>query len=315
MAHRNAKLTLSGKLVLVDRVRRQRMSVAQASYMLGVSRATGFKWLRRFRELGAAGLEEQSSKPRSSPRAFSRSVRDEICTLRRTSGRGPLQIAWHLGISCSAVHKILEQHGMSRLKWMDRTTREVVRYEHERPGDLLHLDVKKLWRIPPGGGRFAELTSEGGGRISRVGKRGWGYELVHVAIDDFSRWLYVEILPDQTAATTVAFLDRAVAHFAALGVTVRRVLTDNGANYRSKLLRCFARKQHIVLKRTRPYRPQTNGKAERVIQTLLREWAYQRPYSSNEERTAQLLTFLVEYNMHRPHTALGRRPPIVRICQ
>ena len=192
---------------------------------------------------------------------------------------------------------------------------KVVRYEHERPGDLLHLDVKKLWRIPPGGGRFAELTAEGGASISRAGKRGWGYDLVHVAIDDFSRWLYVEILPDPTASTTVAFLDRAVTHFAGLGVSIHRVLTDNGANYRSTLFRGFARKQHIVLKRTRPYRPQTNGKAERVIQTLLREWAYQRPYLSNEERTSQLPTFLKEYNVHRPHTALGRLPPIARIRQ
>jgi len=315
MAHRNAKLTLSSKRVLVDRVLRQGMSVAQASYMLGVSRATGFKWLRRFKEWGESGLEEKSSKPRSSPRAFTPTLREEICALRRTSGRGPLHIAWHFGVSCSAVHKILDQYGISRLKWMDRTTREVVRYEHERPGDLVHLDVKKLWRIPPGGGRFAELTPEGGASISRVGKRGWGYDLVHVAIDDFSRWLYVEILPDQTAGTTVAFLDRAVAHFAALGVGVRRVLTDNGSNYRSHLFQRFARQQHIVLKRTRPYRPQTNGKAERVIQTLLREWAYQRPYFSNEERTIQLPTFLKEYNVHRPHTALGRRPPITRIRQ
>jgi transposase InsO family protein len=291
------------------------MTVAQASDMQGVSRATGFKWLRRFKEAGAAGLEERGSKPRSSPRAFPRALRDEICAWRHTSGRGPLQIAWHFQVSCSAVHKVLYQEGISRLKWMDRATREVVRYEHERPGDLLHLDVKKLWRVPPGGGRFAELTREGGESISRVGKRGWGYELVHVAIDDFSRWLYVEILPDQTAETTVAFLGRAVAHFAALGVTVRRVLTDNGANYRSKLVRRFARRRRIVLKHTRPYRPQTNGKAERVIQTLLREWVYQRLYSSNEERTAQLLTFLKEYNLYRPHTALGRRPPITRIRQ
>ena len=315
MAHRNAKLTLSGKLVLVDRVLREGMSVAQASYMLGVSRATGFKWMRRFKECGIAGLEEKSSKPDSSPRAFPQSLRTQICELRRTSGRGPLHIAWRFGISCSVVHKILLNAGISRLRWMDKTTREVVRYEHEHPGDLLHLDVKKLWRIPPGGGRFAELTREGGASISRAGKRGWGYDLVHVAIDDFSRWLYVEILPDQKAGTTVGFLDRAVEHFGQLGVTIRRVLTDNGANYRSKLFRRCARKQHIVLKRTRPYRPQTNGKAERVIQTLLREWAYQRPYFSNEARTAQLPTFLKEYNVHRPHTALGRRPPITRIRQ
>ena len=246
MAHRNAKLTLPGKLVLVDRVLREGMSVAQASYMLGVSRATGFKWMRRFKECGIAGLEEKSSKPDSSPRAFSQSLRTQICELRRTSGRGPLHIAWRFGISCSVVHKILLNAGISRLRWMDKTTREVVRYEHEHPGDLLHLDVKKLWRIPPGGGRFTELTSEGGASISRVGKRGWGYDLVHVAINDFSRWLYVEILPDQKAGTTVGFLDRAVEHFGQLGVTIRRVLTDNGANYRSKLFRRCARKQHCV---------------------------------------------------------------------
>jgi transposase InsO family protein len=242
-------------------------------------------------------------------------VQREICEQRRLLARGPAYLGWKLHISPSTVYLVLRRAGLNRLDRLDRLTRTIVRYEHEQPGDLLHMDVKKLWRIPPGGGRHFELTAEGGETISRQGKRGHGYDCLHVAIDDHSRYLYAELLPDQKASTTTTFLSRALQHLATLDVKVRRVLTDNGMNYRSKELRRFARKQHIKLKRTRPYRPQTNGKAERVIQTLLREWAYLRPYIDNDERSYALPLYLVAYNTQRPHSALAGLPPITRICK
>jgi transposase InsO family protein len=237
-----------------------------------------------------------------------------ICDLRCRLARGPAHLGWLLQLSPSTVYAVLRRAGLHRLERLDRLTRAVVRYEHELPGDLLHLDVKKLWRIPPGGGRHFELTPDGGESISRQGKRGHGYDYLHVAIDDHSRYLYAELLPNQRATTTTAFLARTLQHFEALSVKVRRVLTDNAMNYRSKELRRLARKQRIQLKKTRPYRPQTNGKAERVIQTLLREWAYLRPYPDNDSRAQTLPLYLNSYNLQRPHSALGRLPPIARIC-
>jgi transposase InsO family protein len=177
------------------------------------------------------------------------------------------------------------------------------------------MDVKRIWRVPPGGGRRYELTEQGGESISRSGKRGYGYDCLHVAIDDHSRYLYTELLPDQRGDTTVGFFQRAVEHFEDLGVRVERLLTDNALNYRYSGLKEFARERGIRLKRTRPYRPQTNGKAERVIQTLLREWVYLRLYGSNEEREQELPLYLTLYNTQRPHSALGGRPPITRICK
>jgi transposase InsO family protein len=224
------------------------------------------------------------------------------------SGRGPQWIAWRLKLVTSTVHRILKRWNLHRLKWLDRVTRVPVRYEKSAPGELLHLDVKKLRRIPPGGGRHFDPLWRHDRR-----QAGQGQDVLHVAIDDYSRYLYVEALADEKALTTTAFVERALAHFAALGVRVERILTDNGMNYRSLLFRHFADDRNITLKRTRPYRPQTNGKAERVIQTLLREWAYQRPYQSNDERLAALHTFVREYNTQRPHMALGRRPPVSRL--
>jgi transposase InsO family protein len=175
------------------------------------------------------------------------------------------------------------------------------------------MDVKKTWRVPPGGGRRYELTEQGGESISRSGKRGYGYDCLHVAIDDHSRYLYTELLPDQQGSTTVGFFQRAVEHFESLGVRVERLLTDNALNYRYSGLKDFAQGRGIRLKRTRPYRPQTNGKAERVIQTLLREWAYLRLYESNDERARELPRYTEHYNTQRRHSAIGGHPPITRI--
>jgi transposase InsO family protein len=203
---------------------------------------------------------------------------------------------------------VLRRWNLHKLKWLDRVARTPVRYERAAPGELLHLDVKKLQRVPPGGGRHFDPNWKHDRR-----RGGHGFDILHVAIDDYSRYLYVEALPDEKGPTTVAFLERALSHFASLGVSVQRILTDNGMNYRSNLFRRSAQERGIALKRTRPYRPQTNGKAERVIQTLLREWAYQRHYDSNDERLAALRVFIEEYNTRRPHMALGRRPPISRL--
>jgi transposase InsO family protein len=231
-----------------------------------------------------------------------------ILAARIETGRGPQWLGWRFALPSSTVHRVLRRWNLHRLKWLDRVTRTPVRYERVAPGELLHLDVKKLQRIPPGGGRHFDPDWRHDRR-----RGGHGFDILHVAIDDYSRYLYVEALADEKGPTTVAFVERALAHFSQLGIGVQRILTDNAMNYRSRSFKHLAQERGIALKRTRPYRPQTNGKAERVIQTLLREWAYQRHYDSNEERTSALHAFVREYNTLRPHMALGRRPPISRL--
>lgn len=302
------KLNAHAKATLVQRVVVEGISVAEAARMANFSRSTAHFWIRRFRNEGWGGLEPRSRRPRRSPRALPEAMVWTILSARVQSGRGPQWIAWRLELKVSTVHRVLQRWGLNRLKGLDRATRAPVRYEKAAPGELLHLDVKKLRRVPPGGGRHFDPLWRHDRRSA-----GLGQDVLHVAIDDYSRYLYVEALADEKAFTTTAFLQRALAHFAGLGVGVERILTDNGMNYRSRLFTRLARERGISLKRTRPYRPQTNGKAERVIQTLLREWAYQRPYKSNAERLAALHAFVREYNTQRPHMALGRRPPISRL--
>ena len=312
MVHANAPLNIRGRLLLISRLS-SGMTQAQAAEMQGVSRATACKWSRRFREEGVAGLQDRSSRPRRTPRALSRKQVTAICRLRRRKGVGPQRIAFDLGMARSTVYSVLKRKGISRLAWMDRTTRTVIRYERERPGELLHLDVKKLRRIPQGGGRrkdpnwFVTNTSY---RI-RGGLR--GQDFIHVAIDDHSRYAYVEALGNEKADTTVGFLLRAVDAYERIGVKIERVLTDNGSNYTSKLFKDNAKDLGIALRRTRPYRPQTNGKAEAFIKTLKREWAYQRIYRSNRERLNALTGFIHDYNHDRPHTSLGMLPPASRL--
>jgi len=234
--------------------------------------------------------------------------------LRRERAWGPHRIGYALGVARSTVYAVLRRAGLHRLAWLHRSTREVIRYERATPGELLHLDVKKLGRIPDGGGkRFAPGFRETG--AGRHVSRGLGHDFVHVAVDDFSRYAYAEALADERGDTTAAFLERALASFQALGVRVERILTDNGGNYRSYAVAAVAATNGVRLKRTRPYRPQTNGKAEAFNKTLQREWAYVRLYRSNAERLAALPLFLQEYNGDRPHTALGGLPPLTRICQ
>ena len=313
MAHGNARLTAYGRLQIV-RHRREGHTAAGIAAMMGVSRATVHKWLRRYTREGAAGLADRSSRPHVTPRALTADQMAQICALRRISAYGPHRLSYELKLPRSTIYGVLRRAGLQRLAWLHRTTREVIRYERAQPGELVHLDVKKLGRIPDGGGkRFdAGFRETGAGRRA---SRGLGYDFLHVAVDDHSRYAYVEALADERGDTTAGFLERALAAFGAVGVQVQRVLSDNGGNYRSHAVRAVAERWGVRLKRTRPYRPQTNGKAEAFNKTLQREWAYRRLYTTNTERLALLPHFVAEYNAHRPHTALGGLPPITRICQ
>ncbi len=313
MAHPNARLTPYGRLQIV-RHHDDGYTQAAIAEMMGVSRATVSKWLRRHAREGVAGLVDHSSRPLQVARGLSGELVAAICRLRRERAWGPHRIAYALGMARSTVYAVLRRAGLHRLAWLHRSTREVIRYERATPGELLHLDVKKLGRIPEGGGkRFAPGFRETG--AGRSISRGLGHDFVHVAVDDHSRYAYAEALPDERGDTTAAFLGRTLATFQALGVGVERILTDNGKNYSSHAFVEIATARGIQLKRTRPYRPQTNGKAEAFNKTLQREWAYVRLYQSNAERLAALPSFLEEYNGDRPHTALGGLPPLSRICQ
>jgi len=282
--------------------------------MMGVSRATVYKWLRRYAREGLPGLTDRSSRPQRQPKMTSVAVVAAVCALRRERAWGPHRIAYALGIARSTVYAILRRLGLHRLAWLHRSTREVIRYERAAPGELVHLDVKKLGRIPDGGGkRFDPGFLETG--AGRHASRGLGHDFIHVAVDDHSRYAYAEALADERGETTAAFLERALLAFQGLGVRVERLLTDNGGNYRSRVFAEVAAAHGVQLRRTRPYRPQTNGKAEAFNKTLQREWAYVRLYHSNAERVAALIPFLEAYNGNRPHTALGGLTPYARICQ
>jgi transposase InsO family protein len=311
MAHRNARLTTLTRRELVQQVLAG-WPQAEVARLFRVSRPTVSKWVRRFQAEGAAGLTDRSSRPHAHPRQVPPEQAEAICTARRARAWGPHRIGWLLGIPRSTVYAVLRRAGLHRLAWLHRATRQIARYERARPGELLHLDVKKLGRIPPGGGKrvlptFAE-TRSGPKRPLRL-----GFDFLHVAVDDHSRYAYVEALPDERAATTVDFLDRALAHFAHHGVRVERVLTDNGGNYVSHAFAHAARRHGIRHTRTRPYRPQTNGKAEALNKILQTEWAYLRPYASNHERLSLLPAFLAYYNHDRPHGGIGGAAPASRL--
>jgi transposase InsO family protein len=302
--HRTAKLTPAGRRLLVDRILIDGWPAATAAEMVGVSRATAYKWLRRYRDEGPTGLEDRSSRPRRRPRALpDREVR-RILLARRRWRVGPHRLGPLLGHPRSTVYGVLRRHGHSRLAHADRLTGAPVRYVRDRPGELVHVDVKRLGRVPPGGGH----------RILGDGVRHrWpiGYDYLHVAIDDASRVAFVAVHQDERAATTVRFMADALDHFASLGVRVERVMTDNAMTYTQShalaVLFAMAGIRHL---RTRPRRPQTNGKAERFIGTLQREWAYARLYRSNDERLASLPRWVDAYNRRRPHTALDGRTPM-----
>lgn len=307
MVHVKAKLTPAGRLLLVRRVLEEGWPPAHAAEMAGVSRATTYKWLRRFKAEGVAGLADRTSRPQRCPRRTPPAVEASVIEARRRLRRGPHHLAGRLGLAPSTVHAVLARHGLSRLERLDRVTGEIIRYERSRPGELVHVDVKKLGRVPDGGGWKVH-----GREIRPNRKRGPGFDYLHVAVDDHSRYAYVEVHTDERGDTCAGFLSRAITHFAGLGVTVERVMTDNAKNYtRSRAFQtALGQASH---KLTRPYRPQTNGKVERFNRTLLDEWAYQQPYTTNTERLDTLIGFITDYNNVRSHSGIGNKPPASRL--
>ncbi|MFD5000042.1 IS481 family transposase [Streptomyces buecherae] len=313
MSHRNARLTVHGRRLLIERVRAGR-PVAHVAAEMGISRVTAHKWVRRWHAEGEAGLHDRSSRPRTTPHRTPATTEELVCRLRQDRKLGPARIGPILGLPTFTIHRILLRHGLNRLAFLDRPTGQVIRrYERDRPGELVHIDIKKLGRIPDGGGH--KILGRQAGRVTRSGM---GFDYIHSAVDDHTRLAYSEIHPDEkaaTCATCAGFLHRAAAFFTAHGIDrIERVLTDNAWPYRKS----HAWRQALTdlgarHKLTRAYRPQTNGKVERFNRTLLDEWAYLRPYTSNTERTAALTNFLHIYNHHRCLTALGGHPPISRV--
>jgi len=277
--------------------------VAHVAEQLGISRATAYKWVRRYRAEGEPGLFDRSSRPHRSPRRLDSTVEAEILAARATWRYGPDRLGPLLGRPPSTVHRVLARRGFSRLRDADRVTAAPVRYVACHPGALVHQDHKKLGRIPDGGGHRVR------GRRAETHNRGVGYDHVEVIVDDASRYAVVVPVPDETSASAIAALEIAATELGRLGIRIERVLTDNGTNYKVQF-DAAVNKIGARHKRTRLYRPQTNGKAERFIRTLLDEWAYGRPYTTNRERSDALPVFVDFYNRQRPHTALGGRSPL-----
>lgn len=322
MSHRNAKLTPAGRLLLIRRVLSGR-PVAHVAKEMGVSRQCAHRWIGRFRRHGLSGLHDRSSRPHRSPGSTAAEITERVLRIRVDERIGRDEIARRTGISPSTVSRIIASAGLPALHQLDPVTgvrirasrRTNHRYEREAPGDLIHIDVKKLGRIPDGGGwRLdgpGELDHHGAGRRRRL-----GFDYVHVAVDDHSRLAFAQALSDEKGATCAAFLDAAATFFAGHGITVREVMTDNAWNYRRsrdfrETLAALGAK-HVL---TRPYSPWQNGKAERFNRTLQEQWAYRHPFTSNQERTEALAPWLAKYNYARPHTACGGQPPISRVSR
>ena len=299
--HRNAKTTPKMRQLLIDRVVRQGWSQGAAAEAAGVSVRTVAKWLRRARQ-GDVALDDRSSRPHRQPRRLDVARTAAIIAVRQQRATA-WEISRRVGVPRSTVTRVLQRAGLHRVSQLDAPP-VIQRYEWPHAGDLLHLDIKPLGRIRGVGHRIH------GDRRRRA--RGIGYEYVHVAIDDATRVAYVEVRRSQRRRACTAFLQNALRWFRRRGVTVRRVLTDNGSGYRSRRFAGACRTWHLRHKFTRPYTPRTNGKAERFIQTLLREWAYRQPFLTSARRTAALTPYLRFYNHQRPHASLGRRSPWMR---
>jgi len=299
--HNNAQLTPKGRAILVRRIIDDGLRPAEAAQASGVSCRTAYKWLKRYREHGWDGLQDRSSQPRSCPHATPAQVREEIIRLRRLRRTYRL-IALHVGVSTSTVGRILARAGLNRLSALE-PVKPANRYVYDHPGDLLHLDIKKL-------GRFTRPGHRATGDRQKGTSRGAGWEYVHVAIDDASRVGYSSIHPDEKTASAWRALLAALRYYRRFGITIRRVMTDNGSCYRSAFFARLCRRLGIKHLFTRPYTPRTNGKAERFIQTALREWAYAVSYYSSDQRAGHLNTWLHEYNWHRPHASLNYQTPI-----
>ena len=300
--HKNAPWTAVSRERLARMVIHDGVRLNAAALRFSVSAKTAAKWVGRYRQLGAAGLADRSSRPRLSPRQTSFSLVEKVLVLRRGHMPG-YEIARRTGLSAASVSRILRRARLSR--WRDlNPPPPVVRYEHPRPGDMLHLDIKGMTR-------FSEVSLRGDGRL-RGKQKHPGFLALHVAIDDHSRMAFTQMLPDQKADTTIAFLNSAVEFFATHGIGVRSLLTDNGSSYRSRQFRQACLKMQIRHHRTRPYTPRTNGKAERFIQTALREWAYAKHWTDSEQRDDHLKPWNDYYNHQRPHGSLNYKPPISR---
>ena len=301
MPHPNARLTPHGRALLVTRIRTG-WTITAAARAAGISRQTGSKWWHR---ASTGQLVDCSSAVHRQARRHPDELVAALCARRRELRVGPHVLGWQTGLARSSVYAILRREGLGRLDRLDPRP-PVVRYERERPGELVHLDTKMLGRIGHGGGH----RIHGAGVRDKF--RGIGWDRVHIAIDDHSRLAYAEELPDESPATTAAFLRRAWHFYAGHGITIERILTDNGGCYRSRELAAACDELGIGHRRTRPYRPQTNGKAERMVRTLISEWAYARPFADTAERVASLPAFIDFYNRRRPHWSLAGRPPISR---
>jgi transposase InsO family protein len=321
VSHRNARLNFRGRQLLVQRVREQGWAVAHAAKAQGVSRQCAHRWVKRFDELGEAGLRDRSSRPHRSPRQTRPEVEEAVLACRREQRRGQDWIGPELGVPARTVSRILRRNGVPYLHVCDPLTGEViraskttaVRYERERPGELVHVDVKKVGKIPDGGGWRAHGRQIG--KTSTQKKARIGYDYVHSMVDDHCRLAYSEILPDEQGPTCAGFITRAAAYFATFGITrIERVLTDNHWSYRksSDVATAIATlgAQHKFI---RPHCPWQNGKVERFNRTLQVEWAYRQVFLTNAERTAALAPWLEHYNTQRRHTALGALPPTSRL--
>ena len=300
--HQNARLTIHSREQLARRVLEQGCTLKLAAASFSVSAKTAAKWVRCFREQGLAGLQDRSSRPHRLRRPTSAELVSRVEQLRRQRWTG-LRIAQQTSLSRATVSRILRRLKLSRMRDLEPKL-PVQRYEHACPGDLLHLDIKKLGRIARPSHRVT------GNRRDRVAGIGWEY--FHVAIDDHSRVAFSALYPDEKQASVLAFLAAALAYYARFGIRFRAVLTDNGPAYRSHAFAHACRRLGLKHRFTRPYTPRTNGKAERFIQTALREWAYARCYQNSNQRSQELRPWLHQYNWHRPHGSLGASPPITR---
>jgi transposase InsO family protein len=304
--HKNAPLTPAGREAMVRRIVEGGQTPEAVSQAVGVCPKTVRKWVKRFRTEGIAGLQDRSSRPHRLYRPTSPETVHTIEALRRQRWTGK-QIALATGVSPATVSRVLGRLGLSRLKDLEPAA-PVRRYEREHPGEIIHIDIKKLGRFDKVGHRIT------GDRKGQSNSRGIGWEFVHVAIDDASRVAFTRIMPDERKRSAVAFLKAAVAYYASLGVTIQRVMTDNGSCYRAKAFARACKRLKLKHIRTRPYTPKTNGKAERFIQSALREWAYAQAYPTSDHRAAELPIWLHRYNWHRPHAGIKSQTPISRLA-
>ena len=323
--HSNAALTPRARLRLARLIVEGGWTPARAAERYDVSWRTAKKWADRYRLEGPAGMNDRSSRPHRQPNRTPQPMVRKIVHLRWKHRLGPVQIADRLGMQASTVHAVLVRCRLNRLSHVDRATGEPIRrYEHKKPGDLIHVDVKKLGKVPDGGGwRYVGRQQGRRNRAATVARTGTsrskyrqplvGTCFLHTVIDDHSRVAYIEAHEDETKETATAVLRNAVAWFAERGITVQRVLSDNGGAYRSLLWRETCAELGVTAKRTRPYRPQTNGKIERFHRTLAEGWAFKKFYNSESARLAALPAWLHEYNHHRPHSAIGKAAPITRL--